>query len=532
MQGARNKKHEPFPLRVSCFLPLASYLLAFFFILVLSSCQGQADPPPEPTILQQTPLAIPTVQPEGLGVFLPALRPEFATDLDGMAGATRYEIGLHLDAKTLRLTGRETVRYTNQETVALDQLYFRLFPNSPACTGWTAVEDVQVNGRPAEPAYEAEETALRLPLDPPLQPGEQAVVAMRFVDQVPISDSCHYAAFSYDEPMLALAHFYPQIPAYEGNWPISVPVDQGDLVFADVAFYSVTATLPVGWVVAAGGSEVARTASSAGEVNVSWVSGPARDFVLELSPDYLTSTQEFEDVRVTSYYLPDHLAGGQQALTATVDALRVYQDLFGPYRYGDLDVVESRTEAGGVEYPGLVVVATEYYSPATSSLTTVTAHEIAHQWWYSLVGNNQVNEPWLDEALTSYSTVLFWEKTWGDEAAEQLLDYYRRGYQAVVDAGLDAPANQPVSAYTDETYGPLVYSKGALFFDALRSQVGDDVFFQILRQYYQRYQYGIATGEGFLQVAEEVSGQDLQPLYEKWILSPVVTPGPSTTPGQ
>ncbi len=510
-------------------MPTFSRCLAVLLLaLLLSSCQGQATPSPAPTIVQQTFPPLLTVEPEGLGAFLPALRPEFAMDLDQAPGATRYEISVQLDVKALRLAGEETVRYTNRETVALDRLYFRLYPNSPACTGWATVEAVQVDGRPVEPVYEVEQTALRVPLDPPLDPGRQAVVTMRFVDQVPTGDTCHYAALSYDEPLLALAHFYPQIPAYEGSWPISLPVDQGDLVFADAAFYSVTATLPAGWVVAAGGSEVARAAPSAGQASISWVAGPARDFVMELSPNYMTSTKEIEDIRVTSYYLPDHLGGGRQALTATVDALVVYQDLFGPYRYGEMDVVETRTGAGGVEYPGLVVVSTGLYDPATSSLTTITAHEVAHQWWYSLVGNDQVGEPWLDEALTSYSTVLFWEETAGEDAANQLLDYYRRSYQAVVDAGLDAPANRPVSAYTAETYGPLVYGKGTLFFDALRRQVGDDVFIEILRRYYQRYCYGIATGEGFLQVAEEVAGVDLEPLYKQWILSPAVTPGPGT----
>ncbi|KPJ51025.1 MAG: hypothetical protein AMJ38_01075, partial [Dehalococcoidia bacterium DG_22] len=127
----------------------------------------------------------------------------------------------------------------------------------------------------------------------------------------------------------------------------------------------------------------------------------------------------------------------------------------------------------------------------------------------------------LDEGLASYSAVLYYQETEQEEAGEELLEFYRSNYQAAVDQGKDAPTNLPVAAYSPENYSRIVYSKGALFFDALRQEVGEEAFWRILQAYYQRFLYGTATGEGFLALAEEVSGQELDALYQAWVLGVV-----------
>jgi len=456
-----------------------------------------------------------------LDPFRPALRPEFAADLEQMAGATRYELDLQLDPSTLEISGDGVVHYTNREDVALDAVYFRLYPNFPGCHGQAEVTAVQAGGETVKPAYQVERTALRVPLDPPLEPGEAVVLDLHFEVEVPEGDLCRYGDFSYSGGIMALAHFYPIIPAYDDEgWNIELGPSYGDLVYADASLYHVTMTLPAGWVVAASGTEVSRTSLDEGRARISWVSGPGRDFFMALSRDYLTRTQEVGDVQVTAYFLSGDRAGGEQALDYAVRALQLYQKRFGPYRYREFDVVETPTLAGGIEYPGVVVIAGSMYGSEGGYLEVTVVHEAAHQWWYNLIGDDQVDEPWLDEALATYSSIVFFEEEESAAAGESLLRYYRGSYQAMVDGGQDAPVNRPVGAYDENQYYAIVYAKGALFFDALRREVGDRAFWAILQRYYERYLYGIASGEGLLQVAEEVSGKDLQGLYERWILSP------------
>jgi aminopeptidase N len=250
-----------------------------------------------------------------------------------------------------------------------------------------------------------------------------------------------------------------------------------------------------------------------------FVTGPMRDFMLVASADYLTSTMVVEDTLVTSYYLPEDAEGGQQALGYAADALELFSELFGPYPYAEFDLVETPTTAGGIEYPGLVVIARQLYNQTTGFFEFATVHETAHQWWYGLVGNDQVDEPWLDEALAQYSTTLYYERLKGPDAADAIRElYFERQYARIVEEGRDQPVGKPVRAYASDDYGPIVYGKGPLFFQALRDQVGDQLFLEILRTYLKRYEYGIATPGGFLATAEQVSGRELGGLYTEWIV--------------
>ncbi len=463
-----------------------------------------------------------------LSVFAAALRPEFAADLYGMEEITRYDLELVLDMAKLQLTGRQVVHYTNHEQIPLDALYLRLLANYPGCLGSTSVAKVESGGRPLEAIYEVDRTALRVPLTPPLAPGGKLELALEFEVKIPLDDDCRHADFTYSEGVLSLAHVYPQVAVYdEAGWQIGLPGEYGDLVYADAALYEVTMTLPADWVVAASGTEIARTTNPDGTVTRSWVTGPARDFDLVLSPDYLTLSEEVEGIRVTSFYLPDHRLTGQRALNYAVQALKVFEARFGPYRYNELDLAETPTAAGGIEYPGLIVLNTWFYEEEMTVLETVVAHEVAHQWWYNLIGSDQINEPWLDEGLASYVSVTYYEDTRRQEYGQTLLDFYQADYQEVISDGLDLPANLPTAAYDLKTYGPIVYSKAALFFDAVHRQVGDADFRHILHRYYHRFLYGLARGEDLLSLAAEVSGKDLDPLYQTWILG---TREPPPTP--
>lgn len=199
-----------------------------------------------------------------------------------------------------------------------------------------------------------------------------------------------------------------------------------------------------------------------------------------------------------------------------MDALTLYSRLFGPYPYQELDVVETPTRAGGIEYPTLVVIADRLYS-GHPRLEWLVAHEVAHQWWYGVVGNDQVDEPWLDEALAQYSTVLYHEFLYGPDVADEIIQDFQATYDRLVREGKDMPVGLPVAAYPEDLYGPIVYHKGPLYFHTLRQRVGDEKFFSVLRMYYQRHRFGIATPDSLLEVIQTVTGDAQRDLYDRWI---------------
>jgi aminopeptidase N len=155
------------------------------------------------------------------------------------------------------------------------------------------------------------------------------------------------------------------------------------------------------------------------------------------------------------------------------------------------------------------------YDEAGGAFQWSTVHEVAHQWWYSLVGNDQQDEPWLDEALTQYSTVLFYEFIEGWNGA--VSDVLEVRYAPVAGTDDDLPFTLPVSEYSPSNYGPVVYAKGPLFFHALRQQVGDEAFLSLLTAYLEAYRYRIAHGEDLLSLMQTHTDQDLSPLYQEWL---------------
>jgi len=385
--------------------------------------------------------------------------------------------------------------------------------------GGTDIERFTVAGQPVAPQFELERTALRVLLDPPLAPDETVEVSMDFAVTVPLGAGGNYGAFAAQQGVIALAHFYPFVPVYDDEgWNVELAPAFGDVIYGDMALYDVTLTAPEEMIVVATGMSLPLAAHDDGTATWHFVSGPARDFNLVLSPHYQVTRREVGGVTVNSYTLPGDGAGGQAVLDVAVEALRLFSRRFGPYPYSELDVVATYTSAAGIEYPGLIVIAQALYA-GSERMEWVVAHEVAHQWWYNLVGNDQVDEPWLDEALTQYTTALYYEERYGREVAEQVrqANFWDRWEQARKE-GRDRPVTGPVASFAPEDYGPIVYGKGPLFFHYLRELVSEVVFDDILRTYFQEHRYGIATAESFLAVAEGVSGRNLDALYQRWIM--------------
>lgn len=448
--------------------------------------------------------------------------PAFRGDLTAFAEATRYAIDLTVIPQDALVVGHQRVLYTNTEDVPLNEVYFRLLANTPSYGSAATMESLVVNGQPAVLTSELENSALRVPLTDPLLPGEQMEFALDFTVHLSTEPDKGYGQLAVSDGVVALANVYPLIPVYDDEeWNVELAPPYGDATYTDTALYQVRCTAPEEMIVAASGSQVNRTDNGDGTATWTFVSGPMRDFNVIMSSDFQVISTMVGDVTVNSYALSGDAAGGQRALEYASDALYVCSTRFGPYPFAEFDVVEvPLSGAGGVEYPGLVVVDSALYDREHGFFEHATVHEAAHQWWYSVIGNDQVDEPWLDEALTNYSVAVYFEDVYGREAAEAFVqNYFVRNYEGILAAGRDEVVGRSVAEFSAEQYGPIVYIKGPLFFHYLRQQVGDEIFFAILRTYFQRHRYGIATPEGFLAVANEVSGQDVTPLYEKWILS-------------
>jgi aminopeptidase N len=239
----------------------------------------------------------------------------------------------------------------------------------------------------------------------------------------------------------------------------------------------------------------------------------ARNFAISVSPEYQVYTATVGTTSVLSYAFSFHAAAGQAALQTTAEALELYNRLFGPYPRPLLSVVEADF-LDGMEYDGLYFLSNGFYNLYQGTpgeyLVAIAAHETAHQWFYARVGNDQALEPWLDEALCTYSERLFYENVHPD-ALQWWWDYRVKYYQPQgwVDGSIYNPAGY--RAYRD-----AVYLNGAIFLEELRKQVGDEVFFAFLRDYVAQMSDQIATREDFFRILGEHAHTDIVPLLKNY----------------
>ncbi|MFQ6100461.1 MAG: M1 family metallopeptidase [Anaerolineae bacterium] len=519
-------------------LPLAFRLLPLTLCFLLCAACLPSPPASTPSPISIPTSAPPSYTPTPIPTSLPgilpipsdhaqALRPEFLTDLDLLPDATRYEVELAITPDMTTITGHERVGHFNTGDTPLKDLYLCLFPNTPGYGGEMTATNILLDGRPVMPVIELDGSALRLPLDPPLEPGAGLDLRLAFTLTVPtevgqgdvLSLPKGYRQLGYYDGVLALANAYPFIPVYDDEgWNVELAPTYGDAVYSETSFYVVHITAPAEMRLITSGTCATPDLNPDGSTTWTCVTGPMRDFNAVLGPDYQVESHVVEGVTVNSVFYPQHHQGGENALDWATEAVRLFSTRFGPYPFTELDVVETPTCAGGIEYPGLVVINSSYYETLSERMEWVVVHEVGHQWWYSLVGNDQVDEPWLDEALVQYSTLLYYEDRYGAELAAELLEQvFRRPYEELVASGRDAPAGLPVAAYSEEDYGPVVYQKGPLYFHALRQEVGDESFWAILQAYFARNRYGVATPEDWLATVEAVTGDEQRALYEQWI---------------
>ncbi|MFN3332890.1 MAG: M1 family aminopeptidase, partial [Caldilinea sp.] len=155
-------------------------------------------------------------------------------------------------------------------------------------------------------------------------------------------------------------------------------------------------------------------------------------------------------------------------------------------------------------------------------LEYLAVHEMAHQWWYQIVHNDPVKEPWLDEALSEFSMRLYMEKMRGDSQAQRMvLQRWIAPLDGLKARQQDAAVNQPVAAFLNGAqYETVVYAKGALFWDTVRDTIGVRRFDRFLQNYLRKYRWQIIDTGQWLDELRDLPDPALLTLFEEWIRQP------------
>ena len=481
------------------------FLLGFLVLLILGGCRP-SQPTPAPWAEQEK-----------------AMRPAYASllSLPALHRAPSYRIRAALDLSQRRLTGEAHIRVTNRTQHPWTTVVLRLYPNLTHYGGRMDITLLQADASPLPFTYNESHTAALGELPKLLEPGEEVDLHVRFVTRYRTWNLKGYWLFGEREGLLNLPLAYPvlAVPNEDGTWKVDEGIPLGDTLVAESSFYHAWVTVPATMtLVSSAVVSATQTYTDTTAVTYELISGPARELTLLLAPYYDVKQRTVNDVLVRSYHFIGDDEAGAAALDYASAALQVYSRHFAPYPFAKMDIAEAMLLNRGMEYPTLTELGEDLYGSERRKLEFLIAHEVAHQWWYNQVGNDQIREPWLDEGLTEYSTYYYYQDIYGRDDAEAVLhNRWEIPLRYIRNKGLDAPLGLPAKAYTRENYETIVYGKGALFFHTLRRRLGDTVFEQVLREYLKRYRFRIATGRDFQRVVEEVSGQDVSDLFETWV---------------
>lgn len=447
-----------------------------------------------------------------------ALLEAFLPDAAAFPTATRYwiEADVRLDEQAGRasIDGLARIRFTNPLARALDDLVLMLWPNDAQYAAEMTTGAALINGQAVLPESLPDDLGVRLTLIDPLPPGASLDMTIPFrveaagVIRAEAPKRLGFAGGAFIAPT-----FYPLVPRLspQGEWQSHRAPPGGDTTNSDIAFYDLVLRVPETAVLAATGSEVERRSLGDGRVEVHFASGPVRDVAFAAGRLHPAEARAGE-VLVRAWVLEEHAGAAESTARLAARAVEIFEDLLGPYPFDELDVVDAPGAFGGIEYPGLVYIGV-VGEPGDD---LVVVHEVAHQWFYALIGNDQLEEPWLDEASATYAEVLYLEAIGQPRTATGLLDQFRLILSTAGDSG--TPIGLPIAGYASESdYGVLVYLKGALFFEALRSRLGEADFRAFLRDYYDRHRYGFATGASFQQTAESACACELDDLFDLWV---------------
>ncbi len=456
-------------------------------------------------------------------IFRPGLVTSAQGVLDELPGATVYHIDVEIADDLASLAGHQDVLYTNREACALGEIYFRLYPN--AAGGHIEVSSLTVNGNEVEWVYEHETLDLRVPLVAPLSPNAAVEIGIDFAVTIPPAPTERYGLFSSSSGVLSLDEAFPSIPVYDaGGWHLDPVLPFGDVAVYDASFYVVRVSAPRDVALVGTGVEVARDDGSR-QVRT-FAAGPARNFYLAVADGLVTVEKKVGETTIRSIAFADDFPAAERVLSFTKNALASFGERFCPYPYTELDLVANPILPGGnaMEYPGAIVLSRPLYDPraviwgsvpAPAALEWDVVHEIAHQWFFNVVGNDQVNEPWIDEAMAQYAVGLYYEDAYGSRGTRTAHDWWLGNWSRV---GREETAiGLPVAAYEAASYSPIVYGRGPFFLAELEDAFGRAAFANFLEDYVSTFAWEIATTAAFRTLAEEHCGCDLGSYFESWV---------------
>lgn len=437
----------------------------------------------------------------------------------------QYHIQARLNEKNMTMQGSSMVTYRNTSQDTLNQLVFHTYADANRSKstqtsmfkrsneeisknhpekkpddflGGIDIQGVNANSQALE--FDNKDQALTIQLKEPLKPGATITVHMDFSLNIPYGSQ----RLSYYQDIVNGAHWFPVMSVYDEEkhqWDTTPYSPTFETDYYTSADYEVEFNVPAGYQVVMPGTITTRNDVEPGRKVVTSVSNNTREFVFFASPNFKVDSVTRDGLMIEYFYF-DNEPGKKQVIDRYIDqafkAIEFFGDKYGAYPYPEFRIVESYVEGVAIEYSRVIQMG-QVQSQADPEQDTVFVHEIAHQWFHALIGNDSENESFLDEGFADFSKVYFAEKQ-GDKL---------NGFRSIqFDV---SPMELAIASNNDEVgdmASPVYYDKGRQAIYQLYRSVGEEKFDQFMREYFKRYVHKNATIEGLLQTIEDVLGKE------------------------
>ena len=481
----------------------------------------------------------------------------------------QYTIKAIIDTKQKTISAQEEVIFTNPTQKPLKELFFHIYSNrqytdeekkfifrygsyfkvNPFPEGFQVgkmkIRSVLLDKRSLNFSIEGEDfTLLRIPLDQELVPGESIKLQLDFSVSIPHA----YGRFGFHEQIFALSRWYPILCVVgEYGWDKALFYPFHRPFFSEASNYSIELRVPKDYVVIHSGD-----LKSVQEIPFSYegksipyefpgkilhieTTHPIREFTLAMSPDYRLIEQEWNGVKIKSFYLPGNEFYAKEALKDVTDLMKFYSDRFGSYPYEEFSIAPVYLGYGGEQMSNMIFIDTRVYQLPKILLhyfDFLIAHETGHQWFYNLVGVDEFEHMWMEEGVNCFFQGEYLENKYGVNASPielprslswllpEFTFHQARDvrYKMIARTNLDHPIAGKLSSFHEpSSIFSLTYGKGSAVVGMLRDVIGKDAFEGVFQRIFEEFRFKNISQDDFIRIAEEESGKDLKWFFNEWL---------------
>lgn len=489
-----------------------------------------------------------------------------------------YTIQARLDDAKDRIDGELVLRYVNHSPDTLRQVFFHLYQeaytggsymeqlhgerprsgNKGSSEAGTTVRSLSQDGTATTP--EQDNTVLRVPLNIPVPPGGSTEFRITFTTSWVMGLQRRMKLFNaWGHKHYDGVHWYPRIAVYDRRFGWDTQQHLGHEFYGDFGTYDVSLDLPHHYIVEATGvlqntaevmpADLRARLDLANFKDKPWNEAPSviiepdparrkvwkyhaenvHDFAFTADPTYRIGEAVWNGVKCVALAQEPHASGWQNAADFTARIIEVFSTDFGMYAYPKMVVADARD---GMEYPMLTLDGGR--DPWYRALLV---HEVGHNWFFGMLGNNETYRAFLDEGFTQFLTAWGLERIDGDTLVEEPpTGWYQRQFhrpslareEEVYHSYMrDAVRDElpPINTHSDEFdhvrgrgygYGH-VYSKTAVMLYNLQYVLGDSLFLSAMRHYVDRWRMCHPYPEDMRQSFIDHTKVDLNWFFDQWL---------------